>query len=40
MSQGDSAGNYDYQAVSNGTVNTSYAFDGIGAGDQVVIGFP
>jgi hypothetical protein len=40
MTQGATAGHYDYDAVTAGGVNVTYTFYGIGAGDQVVIAFP
>ncbi|HJW75661.1 MAG TPA: prepilin-type N-terminal cleavage/methylation domain-containing protein [Thermoleophilia bacterium] len=40
MSQGATAGHYDYAAVVVSGVNVSYALDGIGHGDSVIITYP
>ena len=40
MSQGATAGHFDYDAVVVGGVNVTYTLTGIGAGDVVVIAFP
>ncbi len=40
MSQGLTAGHFDYAAVAVGGVNASYTLKAIGAGDKVVLAFP
>ncbi len=40
MSQGATAGHYDYDAVTVAGVNVSYTFAAIGAGDNVIMTFP
>jgi prepilin-type N-terminal cleavage/methylation domain-containing protein len=40
MTQGHTAGDYNYVVVTVGGVNVNYTLDGIGAGNQVVIAYP
>ncbi len=40
MSQGATAGHYDYDAVAVGGVNVTYTLVGLGQGDLLVIAFP
>ena len=40
MSQGATAGHFDYDAVTVAGVNVTYTFTGIGAGNNLVIAYP
>lgn len=40
MSQGGTAGHFDYDVVTVGGVNANYTFTGIGSGGQVLLAYP